>query len=88
VAGKNTLVDFFPVHEIGRIDGGKVFQNIGNMFGSGRNMFYNRKNEFLIKIPAGKRSGIRIITEFCGIPSGSPNQDQNPTRLNISLLGR
>jgi hypothetical protein len=28
-----------------------------------------------MKIPEFKRFVIRIITEFCGIPSGFPNQD-------------
>ena len=37
------------VHEIGRIDGGKVFQNIGNMFQIGGNMCYDQKNKIPIK---------------------------------------
>jgi hypothetical protein len=41
------------VHEIGRIDGGKVFQNGRNVFQIGGNNFYDRKNELLIKIPGG-----------------------------------
>ncbi len=38
------------MHGIGRINGGKIFQNSENMFQIGGNMFYDRKNTFLIKI--------------------------------------
>jgi hypothetical protein len=64
----------FLLHEIGRTDGRKVFQNSGNVFQIGRNKFYDKKNEILIKIPVGKRSQIGLIVEFCRIPSGFPNQ--------------
>jgi hypothetical protein len=37
-------------------------------------MFYDPKHKIPIKILAGKRYGIKIIAEFCGIPSGFPNQ--------------
>jgi hypothetical protein len=66
--------EHFPVHKTGRIDDGKVFQNLGNVFWIGGNKFYDRKNEILIEIPEGKMSGIRIIAEFCRIPTGFPNQ--------------
>ncbi len=62
------------MHKIRRIDGGKVFQNSGNAFQIGGDKFYNQKNRILIKIPAGKRSGIGMIAEFFGIPSRFPNQ--------------
>jgi hypothetical protein len=55
------------VHEIQRIDGVKVFQNIGNVFWMGGNMFYDRKNKILIKITVGLMYGIKIIAEFRGI---------------------
>jgi hypothetical protein len=32
------------------------------------------KNKIRMKIPEFKRSGIKIIAEFCRIPSGFPNQ--------------
>jgi hypothetical protein len=35
--------------------------------------FYNRKNKIPLKIPESKRSEIRIIAEFHGIPNGFPN---------------
>jgi hypothetical protein len=70
----NKWQELFLVQEFGIIDGGKVFLNIGNVFQIGRSMFYDRKNKIRIKIPAKKRSGIEIIAEFCGIPSGFPNQ--------------
>jgi hypothetical protein len=44
------------------------------MFQIGGNTFYNQKNKIPMKIPEFKRSGIRITTEFHGIPSGFPNQ--------------
>jgi hypothetical protein len=44
------------------------------MFRIGGNTFYNRKNKIPMKIPEFKRSGIGLITEFCGIPNGFPNQ--------------
>jgi hypothetical protein len=62
------------VHEIGRVDGGKIFQNSGNVCLIGRNMFYDQQSKILIKIPAGKRFGIRIVAEFHEILSGFPNQ--------------
>ncbi len=62
------------MHEIRRIDYGKVFQNSQNVFQIGGNKIYDRKNGILIEIPAGKRSGIGIIAQFRGIPSGFPNQ--------------
>jgi hypothetical protein len=37
--------ELFPVHEIGRIDGGKVFQNSGNVFQFGRYIFYDKKTK-------------------------------------------
>jgi hypothetical protein len=64
----------FPIHEIGRIDGGRGFWTGGNVFWIGRNTFYDQKNEILMKIPEFKRSGIGIITEFRRIPSRFPNQ--------------
>jgi hypothetical protein len=48
--------NFFLVHEIERIDGGKVFQNSGISFRFGENIFYDQKTKILIKIPAEKRS--------------------------------
>ncbi len=47
------------------------------MFQIGGNTFYDLKNKITIKTPEFKRSGIGIITEFCGIPSGFPNQVAN-----------
>jgi hypothetical protein len=44
------------------------------MFQIGENKFYNQKNEILMKIPELKRSGIQIIVEYRGIPTGFPNQ--------------
>jgi hypothetical protein len=66
------LQEIFTVHEIRRINGRKVFQNSGNVFQIGGNMFYDRKNKIPIKIPAAKRSGIGILAEFHEIPSRFP----------------
>ncbi len=68
------LRELFPVHEIKTIDGMKVFQNIENVFWIGGNIFYDRKNQILIKTLAGKRSRSGIVVEFCRILSGFPNQ--------------
>jgi hypothetical protein len=64
----------FPIHEIGRIDGGRGFRTEKNVFTIGGNTFYDRKNKILMKIPDLKRTGIRLIAEFRGIPNGFPNQ--------------
>ncbi len=66
--------EHFPIHEIGRIDGGRGFQTSGNMFQIGGNTFYHWKNEISMKILEFKRSGIGIIAEFVAILSGFPNQ--------------
>ncbi len=54
------------MHEIGRINGRKVFQS-GNAFQICKNKFYDQKNDIPMKIPGVKRSGIHIIAEFCRI---------------------
>jgi hypothetical protein len=76
LAGKKKERKLFTVHEIRRIDGEKVFQNNGKvyMLQIGGNKFYYQKNGIPIKILTGKRSGIEVIAEFRGIPSGFPNQ--------------
>ncbi len=66
--------EHFPIHEIGRIDGGRGFRTGRNMFRIGGNTFYNQINEIPMKILEFKRSGIGLITEFRGIPNGFPNQ--------------
>jgi hypothetical protein len=38
----------------------------------GKNTFYIQKNKIPMKIPEFKRSGIGIITEFCGISKDFP----------------
>jgi hypothetical protein len=76
----------FLMHEIGRIDGGKVFQTGGNMFRIGGNKFYDRKNEIPMKISGVKRSGIGIITVFRRIPTGFPNQEQGGSHINIKHI--
>jgi hypothetical protein len=63
----------FPIHEIGRIDGGRGFQTRKNVFRIDGNTFYDRKNKIPMKIPESKRCEIRIIAEFRGIPNGFPN---------------
>jgi hypothetical protein len=92
---KNKRRERFPIHEIGRIDGGRVFRTGGNVLQIGGNAFYNWKNKILMKIPEFKRSGIRIIAEFRGILRGFPNQDcwyeqqqsnANPHSVIISRL--
>jgi hypothetical protein len=40
----------------------------------GGNKFYDQKNKNPMTIPEFKKSRIGIIAEFCGIPSGFPNQ--------------
>jgi hypothetical protein len=73
-AKKYSWRERFPIHEIGRIDGGRGFRTGKNVFRIGRNTFYNQKNKILMKIPEFKRSGIGLIAGFCGIPNGFPNQ--------------
>jgi hypothetical protein len=63
------------LHEIGRINGGKVLQNGGSMFRIDGNKFYDQKNEYPIKIPGENRYGIRIIVEFHEILTEFPNQE-------------
>jgi hypothetical protein len=63
----------FPIHEIGRIDGGRGFRTGKNMFRIGGNTFYDRKNKIPMKIPESKRSEIGIIAGFRGIPNRFPN---------------
>ncbi len=65
----------FPIHEIGRIDGGRGFQTGGNVFRIDGNTFYDQKKKFPMKILEFKKYRIRIIVEFRRIPSGFPNQD-------------
>ncbi len=43
------------------------------MFRIGRNTFYDQKNKIQMKIPESKRSEIRKIAEFRGIPNRFPN---------------
>jgi hypothetical protein len=64
----------FPIHEIGRIDGGRGFRTRKNVFRIGGNTFYDWKNKIPMKILEFKRSGIGLIAEFRGIPTGFPNQ--------------
>ncbi len=66
--------EHFPIHEIVGINGGRGFQTGRTVFWIGGNTFYARKNKILMKILEFKRSGIGIIAEFRGIPSGFPNQ--------------
>jgi hypothetical protein len=63
----------FPIHEIGRIDGGRGLRTGKNVFRIGGNTFYDRKNKIPMKIPESKRSEIGKIAEFCVIPNGLPN---------------
>jgi hypothetical protein len=49
------------------------------------NTFYNWTNKSLMKIPEFKRSGIGLITEFCGIPNGFPNQGLPPILLFFKI---
>jgi hypothetical protein len=65
--------EHFPIHEIGRIDGGRGFRTGKNVFRIGWNTFYDQKNKIPIKIPESKMSEIRIIVEFRGIPNRIPN---------------
>jgi hypothetical protein len=52
------------------------------VFQIGGNTFYDWKNKNLMKIPKFKRSGIVLIVEFCGIPRGFLNQEQQPATGN------
>jgi hypothetical protein len=63
----------FPIHEIGRIDGGRGFRTGKNVFRIGGNTFYDQKNKIPMKIPESKRSEIGKILEFHGIPNRFPN---------------
>jgi hypothetical protein len=67
----------FLIHEIGRVDVGRGFQTGKNVFRIGGNTFYDQKNKIPMKIPEFKRSGIRLIAEFCRIPNRFPNQVGN-----------
>jgi hypothetical protein len=44
------------------------------VFQIGGNTFYDGKNKIPMIFPEFKRSRIGIITEFCKVPSGFPNQ--------------
>jgi hypothetical protein len=72
--GPKKRLEHFPIHEIRRIVGWRGFQTSGNVFRIGGNTFYNQENKIPMKILEFKRSGIGMIVEFCGIPSGFPNQ--------------
>jgi hypothetical protein len=72
----------FPIHEIGRIDGGRGFRTGKKGFRIGGNTFYDRKNKIPMKILESKRSEIGKIAEFRGIPNGFPNLAYVP------ILGR
>jgi hypothetical protein len=63
----------FPIHKIGRIDGGRGFRTGKNVFRIGGDTFYDREYKIPMKIPESKRSEIGIIAEFRGIPNGFPN---------------
>jgi hypothetical protein len=63
----------FPIHEIGRINGGRGFRTGKKVFRIGRNTFYDRKNKIPMKIPESKRPEIGIVAELRGIPVGFPN---------------
>jgi hypothetical protein len=80
----------FLIHEIRRIDGGRGFRTGVNVFQIGGNTFYDWKNKIPMKIPEFKRSGIGIIVEFRGIPSGFPNQVLSlpPTTTSHSVIFR
>jgi hypothetical protein len=66
----------FLIHEIGRIAGGRGFRTGKNVFRIDGNIFYDQENEILMKVLEFKRSKIRKIAEFRGIPNGFPNLDQ------------
>jgi hypothetical protein len=74
LAGTKKRQEYFPMHEIGRIDGGRGFRTNGNVLQIGWNKFYDQKNEILMKILEFKRSRIGIIVEFSRILSRFPNQ--------------
>ncbi len=75
--------EHFLIHEIRRIDGRRQFQTGGKVLQIGGNTFYDRKNKNQMKILEIKRSGIGIMVEFCGFPSGFCNQAFK--RLLVSL---
>jgi hypothetical protein len=51
------------------------------MFQIGENTFNDQKHKIQMKILEFKRSGIGIIADFRGIPSGFPNQAGKYTSL-------
>ncbi len=61
--------EHFPIHEIGRIDGGRGFQTGKHVFRIGRNTFYDRKNKISKKITEFKRSVIPWNSEQISQPS-------------------
>jgi hypothetical protein len=61
---KNKRRERFPIHEIGRIDGGRGFQTDRKVLRIGGNTFYDGKIKIPMKILEFKRSGIRIIAEL------------------------
>jgi hypothetical protein len=54
-----------------------------NVFRITGNTFYNQKNKIPMKILEFKRSGIRLIVGFCGIPNGIPDHEL-PTHARLS----
>ncbi len=55
MAGQKKRREHFPIHDIGRIDGGRGFRTGGNVLRIGGNTFYDRKNKIPMKIPEFKR---------------------------------
>ncbi len=70
----------FRIMKLELLNCGRGFLTGGNVFPISRNKFYDWKNEILMICFGGKKSGIGIIVEFQGIPTGFPNQALQLTR--------
>jgi hypothetical protein len=82
-AKKILIMETFSDYDIGRINGKRRFQTGGNVFRIGGNTLYDQEIKIPMKIPEFKRSGIRLILKFCGIPNGFPNQAEDHPPLLV-----
>jgi hypothetical protein len=75
--------NLFLVHEIRRIDSGKIFQNRGNVFRIGGNMFYDEKQN------SDQNSGGKKVRNWnnCGILWNSDQIPQPSVAAPVREIG-
>ncbi len=79
MAGQKKRQECFPIHEIGRIDGGRGFQTSGNVLRIGGNTFYDQK-----KLNSDENSGVQKVRNWnnCVIPRNSKRISQPSMHIN------